>query len=76
MANGRKSLPDNYLEKGFERLGVLREFQRGKKRRDLTFVVDDPELYALAKAWPKLSSQVRAVIMSVFELSRNDESQP
>ncbi len=41
---------DNDLEKVVEPPGVLREFQPGKELRNLTFLVQDPALYAIAKA--------------------------
>ena len=71
MANGCNLLPDKYLKKGAERLGVLREFQRGKKPQDLTFVVKAPELYAIAKAWPKLDQKLRDVLASLVEMAKD-----
>ena len=53
-------------------MGVLREFQRGMKRQELTFVVKDPELYAIAKAWPKLDQKLRDVLASLVEMARVD----
>ena len=52
-------------------MGVRWEFLAGKTRQELTFVVKDPDLYKIVTAWPKLDQKLRAIIVSLLEMSRD-----
>lgn len=69
MANGCNSCAAKHLGEDVKRLGVSWECAEGISRQDLTFIVKDPDLCRVVRAWGQLKPKLRDVIASLVDVA-------